>query len=192
MSFDLLLGRDGLAQFPLRTYRDVDEFKTIMSLSASSMAAGPTSFDRWVQNAVGMIEQSMPSEARMVVVYAGKTEQVVTHELAWVPVTLRASDGALAPKGLYYVRFESGWSPSEMVVEAGDSIIPLRFTDVECSVAVPGMVMGAAGAPMVPCSLNDAKNSRLPTPVATAVYACLLYTSPSPRDLSTSRMPSSA
>ena len=28
--------------------------------------------------------------------------------------------------------------------------------------------------------------------VATAVYGCLLYTSPSPRDLSTSRMPSSA
>ena len=28
--------------------------------------------------------------------------------------------------------------------------------------------------------------------LATGVYSCLLYTSPSPRDLSTSRMPSSA
>ena len=37
--------------------------------------------------------------------------------------------------------------------------------------------------------------SRLATPVAPVmdnIYICLLYTSPSPRDLSTSRMPSSA
>jgi len=31
-----------------------------------------------------------------------------------------------------------------------------------------------------------------PFPVSTIVLICLLYTSPSPRDLSTSRMPSSA
>ena len=36
------------------------------------------------------------------------------------------------------------------------------------------------------CGQNDAKKE--PAPVET----CLLYTSPSPRDLSTSRMPSSA
>ena len=31
-----------------------------------------------------------------------------------------------------------------------------------------------------------------PTPAGLLLYICLLYTSPSPRDLSTSRMPSSA
>ena len=31
-----------------------------------------------------------------------------------------------------------------------------------------------------------------PQPILSSYYPCLLYTSPSPRDLSTSRMPSSA
>ena len=35
-------------------------------------------------------------------------------------------------------------------------------------------------------------NTNKDFPGATSIYACLLYTSPSPRDLSTSRMPSSA
>ena len=39
---------------------------------------------------------------------------------------------------------------------------------------------------------NYAKNNLLPPPVKKKYSRCLLYTSPSPRDLSTSRMPSSA
>ena len=39
---------------------------------------------------------------------------------------------------------------------------------------------------------NKAKKSEINDPNAFAVGTCLLYTSPSPRDLSTSRMPSSA
>ena len=39
---------------------------------------------------------------------------------------------------------------------------------------------------------RDPKTSKLVTKKATPCSFCLLYTSPSPRDLSTSRMPSSA
>ena len=39
---------------------------------------------------------------------------------------------------------------------------------------------------------NTTENHELDTPENENVDACLLYTSPSPRDLSTSRMPSSA
>ena len=39
---------------------------------------------------------------------------------------------------------------------------------------------------------SEAEAYRAIKPVFSTLYACLLYTSPSPRDLSTSRMPSSA
>ena len=47
---------------------------------------------------------------------------------------------------------------------------------------------GVVGMVTVGCDLEDSRAA-----LATAsAYDCLLYTSPSPRDLSTSRMPSSA
>ena len=40
---------------------------------------------------------------------------------------------------------------------------------------------------------NNIRNEKIGTAIAiTGPWGCLLYTSPSPRDLSTSRMPSSA
>ena len=41
-------------------------------------------------------------------------------------------------------------------------------------------------------SATQESEKGMPLPVVINVYDCLLYTSPSPRDLSTSRMPSSA
>ena len=63
-----------------------------------------------------------------------------------------------------------------------------------------GIVIGAFGAHSLPKLLKDLqpeefaqRQAWLETGVKYHMYhACLLYTSPSPRDLSTSRMPSSA
>ena len=41
-------------------------------------------------------------------------------------------------------------------------------------------------------ALNYKKKAKRPSWIKWGAMACLLYTSPSPRDLSTSRMPSSA
>ena len=56
-----------------------------------------------------------------------------------------------------------------------------------------------APQPYVELVLKDDEYARIceilgrrPTDAELAMYSCLLYTSPSPRDLSTSRMPSSA
>ena len=46
--------------------------------------------------------------------------------------------------------------------------------------------LASEGAAVVAADINDCGDT------VAAIEACLLYTSPSPRDLSTSRMPSSA
>ena len=51
---------------------------------------------------------------------------------------------------------------------------------------VTGNILGAALPMLVAQILNLLYN------IVDRIYICLLYTSPSPRDLSTSRMPSSA
>ena len=50
----------------------------------------------------------------------------------------------------------------------------------------------AAGFAMLEAGLVRSKNVTMQLTKNIALFSCLLYTSPSPRDLSTSRMPSSA
>ena len=77
----------------------------------------------------------------------------------------------------------------------------MENTVVELSYALDTLyflVMGAfvmwmaAGFTMLESGLVRAKNTTEILTKNIALYSCLLYTSPSPRDLSTSRMPSSA
>ena len=67
-----------------------------------------------------------------------------------------------------------------------------------------GLVLGGTGAAVLAADFGTGGNGTslglgfvgvslaFGLTVVTGAYACLLYTSPSPRDLSTSRMPSSA
>ena len=43
-----------------------------------------------------------------------------------VKAELRNCDGSAADLGLYYVRFQDGWTPNEAIVDAGLSEIPLQ------------------------------------------------------------------
>ena len=46
-----------------------------------------------------------------------------------VKVELRNCDGSAANPGLYYVRFQAGWTPKEAIVDAGLSEIPLQWAE---------------------------------------------------------------
>ena len=64
--------------------------------------------------------------------------------------------------------------------------------------AIHGLVQPAYSVPVVPNFTQGSMTTRTETKqtinetINSMDYSCLLYTSPSPRDLSTSRMPSSA
>ena len=60
------------------------------------------------------------------------------------------------------------------------------------SLAPPLPIRNHHGVPFIQIKGVVAKNSRQEELVSDILLPCLLYTSPSPRDLSTSRMPSSA
>ena len=86
---------------------------------------------------------------------------------------------------------------SKIVVDGDEIEVPSHFTLLQAA--------EAAGAEVPRFCFHDrlsvAGNCRMclvevkggpPKPAASCAMGCLLYTSPSPRDLSTSRMPSSA
>ena len=54
---------------------------------------------------------------------------MLSEGFTWVKVELRNCDGSAADPGLYYVRFQDGWTPSEAIVDAGLSAIPLQWTE---------------------------------------------------------------
>ena len=93
--------------------------------------------------------------------------------------------------------------------EAADRIRPLRIPLtagvlvllVACALSLmvgsngtasPGQVVQALTGHADPQLTAAVQSLRLPRTVLALLIGCLLYTSPSPRDLSTSRMPSSA
>ena len=67
--------------------------------------------------------------------------------------------------------------------ESGDHTGDVLVNDTGSSTAVTGIQLGSESAPGASGTIGS---------VLQGNYGCLLYTSPSPRDLSTSRMPSSA
>jgi len=82
----------------------------------------------------------------------------------------------------------SGFSPEEHVPYVLDAV---RLVQQQLGEKVP--LIGFSGAPFTLASyLIEGSPSREFTRTKKLMYDCLLYTSPSPRDLSTSRMPSSA
>ena len=73
----------------------------------------------------------------------------------------------------------------------------LKFSSEDCGTChrmshYDAKVAEELGLVFVSVMLQDTDTYRLYRKVLMAQYPCLLYTSPSPRDLSTSRMPSSA
>ena len=69
----------------------------------------------------------------------------------------------------------------EREIENSDSISTTSFSSCQAEIDFPGRA-----------STEDEKEIESSDGTSTTSYSCLLYTSPSPRDLSTSRMPSSA
>ena len=81
---------------------------------------------------------------------------------------------------LYYAPTPNGWKISIMLEEC----------DLDYKVVPVNL---GKGDQFKPDFLKISPNNRMPVIVDhTNIIDCLLYTSPSPRDLSTSRMPSSA
>ena len=70
----------------------------------------------------------------------------------------------------------------------GDELDDLRAVVSEQGLALKGLQQAAADAE----KRKKSYHAELLEMLATLLETCLLYTSPSPRDLSTSRMPSSA
>ena len=54
---------------------------------------------------------------------------MLSEGFTWVRVELRNCDGSAADPGSYYVRFQDGWTPSEAIVDAGLSEIPLQWAE---------------------------------------------------------------
>ena len=72
------------------------------------------------------------------------------------------------------------------------SQLPGAPKGVEVMIAPPAPYLAAMGADPLPFRLGSQNVSATGPGAQTGEFTCLLYTSPSPRDLSTSRMPSSA
>ena len=86
-----------------------------------------------------------------------------------------------------------------LLLSVGLTIVSALAVGVVASAVVPGLGFAAAcalGAAIAPpdavAATAVARGIRMPRRVVALLEGCLLYTSPSPRDLSTSRMPSSA
>ena len=73
-----------------------------------------------------MIES--PVDCKVVVRHADKS-CMLNEGFTWVKVELRNCDGSAADPGSYYVRFQDGWTPSEAIVDAGLSEIPLQWAE---------------------------------------------------------------
>ena len=69
-------------------------------------------------------------------------------------------DGTPTVEGSYYATLDPEWSPREIIIDAGESTIPLSYTGLEGQMMTPNTTLGYAGAPLVPCSLADAKISK--------------------------------
>ena len=128
MSYDLLLGRDSWDHFPVRKYRDTNEDETFVTFTAQydGSVAGDHRFKKWVDQAIGMIES--PADCKVVVRHADKS-CMLSEGFTWVKIELRNCDGSAADPGSYYARFQDGWTPSEAIVDAGLSEIPLQWAE---------------------------------------------------------------
>ena len=101
--------------------------------------------------------------------------------------------GAFIAWGLITALFiDTGWAPNENLSEmVGPMIVYLLpiligYTGGKMVHGHRGGVIGAVVTTAIAVGASD------PQFFGAMVFGCLLYTSPSPRDLSTSRMPSSA
>ena len=88
--------------------------------------AGDHRSRKWVDQAIGMIESS--ADCKVAVKYADKSCEL-SEGCTWAKVEFRNGDGSVADPGLYYVRFEDGWTPKEVVVDAGLSEVPLQWAE---------------------------------------------------------------
>jgi len=79
-------------------------------------------------------------------------------------------------------------------VRSGDAVLVTDRGEVVAEIIPPGQGRDERGIPSGLVAMGRRGQVTLGAPNNPAVYPklCLLYTSPSPRDLSTSRMPSSA
>ena len=118
MNYDILIGRDGLGLFPVRTYRDVNQRETVMTLHGENHDSVSQTFTEHVQNAVGFVEQEA-SAPQVVVVYNGTHETVRPDTMSWVPVKLFNMDGTPTVEGSYYATLDPEWSPREIIIDAG-------------------------------------------------------------------------
>lgn len=80
-----------------------------------------------------------------------------------MPVKFIKADVTKAECGSYCVRFESGWSPTDGVVDSGESEILLSSYSSEAVVMEPGMGMGTVGGPLEKTELEKAHNSKKST-----------------------------
>lgn len=56
MKYDIVVGRDGLGFFPVRTYRDVNKRETVMTFEGNDVDSVDRVFAESISNAVGFIE----------------------------------------------------------------------------------------------------------------------------------------
>ena len=89
-------------------------------------AASDHRFKKLADQAIGMIES--PADCKVIVRHARKS-CMLSEGFTWVKVELRNCDGSAADTGSYYVRFQDGWTPSEAIVDAGLSEIPLQWAE---------------------------------------------------------------
>ena len=67
-----------------------------------------------------------PADCKVVVRHADKSS-MLSEGFTWVKVELRNCDGSAADPGSCYIRFQDGWTPSEAIVDAGLSGVPLQW-----------------------------------------------------------------
>lgn len=100
-------------------------------------------------------------------VFNCKQSRVRSNEPSWLPVKPVKAGGTEAERVGYYVRFEKGWSLTEIIVDSGESEIPLSGYSSEAVVMEPGVVMGKARGPLEKPELEQAQISKvhdLPSP----------------------------
>ena len=111
--------------------------------------------------------------------------------------TLTMSQNSYCPDRFNYARRHTHEVRVGKIGIGGDQPIRVQSMTTTDTMDVPGTVaqsirMIEAGCELVRITAPSKKEAERLGDIADALRSCLLYTSPSPRDLSTSRMPSSA
>lgn len=179
LPFDALMGRYDLSQFPLREFPDTSNNKTIMTLN---LTPNLNPYENSVTNAIGLIERELVAGEGVVVYFNGTQPQIPLKERSRVPVKLKA-DGNEAARGGYYVRFENGWLPTEMIVDSGGPEIPLSSFSSKGVVMEPGMVMGSTGPPLEKIELKNAQISEVHDLPSSEVFSVVEESSEVPEEM---------